>query len=322
MSDKSGPVYARIAVELVVEITDRGQLEHAALAAVDQRERDLMPAGGAASAGPGPTEIDRERAAIISDVIEALYAVVDPDRMTSDAPGVEPKSGVAGIDLCNSAGVVHSAEPDFSTLFAACTCGRPGCASCGGWQLTPRTASLLATAGELLADQGFDDVEAHGDDPVTVDDADWDLFVEYPRLTWRQDAVWRRQAARAYDDLVADLAGGQLPSPRSVGEEMAMTLMLRLAEAMVAENWGVISELLAEHPAHPDDFAWPAAKLALFGNHRDHDLAQLFDASPGGIEDPDNEQSRRPELGGYRPGTWFSFFAEADPRDGRRPFRR
>jgi len=38
----------------------------------------------------------------------------------------------------------------------------------------------------------------------------------------RQDAVWRRQAARACDDLTDDIAAGRWPRPTCPGEEMAL----------------------------------------------------------------------------------------------------
>lgn len=66
---------------------------------------------------------------------------------------------------------------------------------CAGEQVTPRSAAVLWTMGQLLADQTYEDVVEHGDDPVS-DVGMWLVFDEYPRITRRQDAMWRRQAAR------------------------------------------------------------------------------------------------------------------------------
>src|SRR5271166_3806815 len=54
-----------------------------------------------------------------------------------------------------------SPRPDFAALFPVrdCNCGREDCEICQGWQLTPRTADLLHTALEIMADQAFDDIE-------------------------------------------------------------------------------------------------------------------------------------------------------------------
>jgi len=102
----------------------------------------------------------------------------------------------------------------------ALPCGKDSCDRCSGWQATPRTAGVLWALRQIHADHAFDDVEEHGDDPVANRDR-WAIFDGYPRLTWRQDAIWRRQAAPAFDDLNADIANGDCPVPRCFGEEMA-----------------------------------------------------------------------------------------------------
>ncbi|MFD4413215.1 hypothetical protein [Streptomyces sp. NPDC058476] len=50
------------------------------------------------------------------------------------------------------------------------------------------------------------------------------LFGSLPRVTWHQDGDWRRQMARAFDDLAADCSLGAEVEPRSTGEEMALHL--------------------------------------------------------------------------------------------------
>src|SRR5207253_219582 len=128
----------------------------------------------------------------------------------------------------------------------------------------------------------------------------------YPRITWRQNAVWRRQAARSFDDLTADLAAGDWPQPRCPGEEMALHLMLRCAEAEltddeeseVASTWMRIAE-------HPEDFRWRRLEDELF---QDIDILHLFDAELDGIEDPDAETNMEIRMGDYRPSAWFETF--------------
>jgi hypothetical protein len=58
---------------------------------------------------------------------------------------------------------------------------------------------MLYVNAQASADAAYDDVGSHGDDPVTRDTG-WAVFDEYPPITFRPDAVWRRQAARAFDD--------------------------------------------------------------------------------------------------------------------------
>jgi hypothetical protein len=140
----------------------------------------------------------------------------------------------------------------------------------------------------VLADQGYDDVTQHGDGPAVDDDA-WALFDRYPRITWRQDAVWRRQAARAYDDLAEDIEAGRWPRPTCPGEEMALHLILENAPDAVEDGWAGLDETPPQLPEHPDDCDWDMASEVLF---QDHDILGLFDVEMDGIEDPDDEHNR------------------------------
>jgi hypothetical protein len=42
--------------------------------------------------------------------------------------------------------------------------------------------------GQILADRVFGDVAEHGDEPVPEHYL-WSVFDEYPRITWRENAV-------------------------------------------------------------------------------------------------------------------------------------
>ncbi len=208
--------------------------------------------------------------------------------------------------------------PDFTALFPVCRCGKGTCETCSGFQLTPRTAATLWVAGETLADQAFDDVEEHGDDPVS-DPNQWRIFAQYPAITWRQDAVWRRQAARAFDDLVDDIETGRWPHPTCPGEEMALHLMLQEAPAVLEDDWAEWQQSLSELPKHRDDLDWGMTGEVL---SQDNDILALFDLELDGIEDPDDDLNREIGMGDYRPSAWFVPFNNREARDGRRPFRR
>lgn len=205
------------------------------------------------------------------------------------------------------------------SLFPVCTCGKDSCEECSGFQLTPRTASLLWSSCQLRADQAYEDVIEFGDEPVDPNDGTWSTFDEYPPLTWRQNAVWRRQAARAFDDLADDLAAGRWPQPRCAAEEMALHLVIRSARAAIADDWPTASRAIETLSPRPEDFDWDLIDDVLF---QDHDILSLYDIELDGIEDPDADQSQQIGMGDYRPHTWFTAFDNADPRDGRRPFRR
>jgi hypothetical protein len=220
-----------------------------------------------------------------------------------------------------TAGFLGPHLPDFGELFPVCTCRRPNCEDCGSWQLTPRTAAALWLAAQLTADDAYDDVAEYGDVGVLAAEG-WALFDLYPPITYSQGADWRRHAARAYDDLAADLAAGHSPRPRCPAEEMALHLILERVREWAADSdtgLGFRPEDVAALPARVDDMDWRTALDVLFV---DHDILLLFDPEQDGIEDPGSAENQHARMGDYRPAAWFAPFGGADPRDPRRGFRR
>ncbi len=221
-----------------------------------------------------------------------------------------------------------SIEPDFAALFPVRSCEREHadweeemeCDVCGKWQLTPRTADMLYTALENLSDEAYDDVDEHHSDPVTREKTgDWALFARLPRITWQTDADWRRQVARACEDLSQDLAAGHWAIPRSNAEEMALHLAiedapdyLEMAEESGDEGHNAL-------PEHSDDYNWDECSDLLF---QDHDVLMLFDESLDGFEDPGTDINKHFRVGDLRPEAWFKFFNNVEPRDPNRGFRR
>jgi hypothetical protein len=312
MTSDAGPARrsrrAKVKAEAIVEITDETAVIAAALESLDDVE--FNDAG----------EHDAQQARIKGDAVAAVEWLVDLFGLLPDVPGAAVIGGTDQTVEVDEAGLEHSADPDFAALFAVCRCGRDSCRACSGYQLTPRSAAVLWAVSQILADQGYDDVTEHGDEPVVDADAsDWALFGRYPRLTWRQDAVWRRQAARAYDDLTEDLAAGRWPRPRCAGEELALHLILEDAPSAVSDDWAGLGEMLPRLPEHPDDYDWDLVSEVFF---QDHDILELFDVEMDGIEDPDSEDNRARGIGDYRPQAWFRTFLNMDSRDGRRAFRR
>lgn len=294
---KSDAVRMTIEVELEVEVTDPDLLETAALQRIDAAEF-VLDEGDAGEAKAAEQAAVRDGGAT-----EALLALIDPFDLIPAGVGLE----VIGA-VCGAGPTAVAAEPDFESLFKVCSCGeKAGCDRCTGFQLTPPTAEALWQAAQLLADRGYDDIERNGDDRVARTE-DWVLFDEYPVVTYGQDAVWRRQAARSFDDLADDLAAGNWPQPTCPGEELALHLMLEYAQ-LAAEDLPA-----AERDAHPDDFDWVAAAAAFTP---DTEILGLFDDQPDDVDDQQKQQ-----LGSYRPEAWFVPFNEVPGRDGRRPFRR
>jgi hypothetical protein len=305
-----------ITAEVLVEVTDAATLRRAAL--------DRVAEAGFVADGDRSADQVRaaERDAVHADVTAALDWVVDVDVIVGDGVGAEVVGSTVSVaedEDEGAAGIGAEGMPDFAALFPVCHCGADDCDDCSGFQMTPRSAAILWAVAHLHADFAYDDVLLYGDAPVSEKDDGWTAFADYPRITWGQDAVWRRQAARAFDDLAADLAAGQLPLATCPGEEMAMHLMLRSAQGATADGWGAPPEKLNLLPGHDDDFDWDLAVDVLL---QDEDILHLFNEQLDGIEDPESEENQRFRIGDYRPEAWFKPFQNAEPRDGRRPFRR
>jgi hypothetical protein len=170
----------------------------------------------------------------------------------------------------------------------------------------------------MLADQAYDDIEEHGDEPVRPGTTDWYVFDRLPRLSWRQDARWRRQVARAADDLFGDLEAGQWPVPRCNAEELCLHLAIEDAEALVTDQEDGNART-AGLPIHNDDHDWDMCSEVFF---QDHDILLLDERWADGIEDPDDELNRSAGIGDLRPHNWFQPFNNVEPRNPHRGFRR
>ncbi|MFF5074229.1 hypothetical protein ACFY2R_24255 [Micromonospora olivasterospora] len=306
------PRRVKVSADVIVEVTDEAALERAVLDDVDASEFSVEPGQSLADVR---AEVRRD---IQGDLAAAVEWIADPAGIILDRPGVQVAVSTQTAVEVDKSGFELDTKPDFAKLFPLCHCGRDSCDACSGFQLTPRTAAVLWTVAQILADHGYDDVQLHGDEPIT-DGGEWRVFGDYPRITWRQDAVWRRQAARAFDDLAEDLEAGREPQPTCPGEEMAFHLMLQAAQAALADGWGPSGDLLARLPEHADDYDWDMVSEVLL---QDDDILHLFDVHLDGIEDPETEQNRYMGIGDYRPDAWFRPFLNVTPRDGRRAFRR
>jgi len=185
--------------------------------------------------------------------------------------------------------------------------------------MTPRTAAVLWSAARILAGHGYDDVEEHGSD-LLQERTEWYLFDRYPRLTWSQDAAWRRRAARSYDDLASDLAAGNWPLPTCPAEELALHLILEDVPSAAEDGWAGLDEATLDSlPKEPGDFDWDAMLDVLF---QDTDILHLFEPGLDGIDNPHDALNAEMAMGDYRPSAWFQNFANMQPRDERRGFRR
>jgi len=237
-------------------------------------------------------------------------------------PSASPAAGLTYNRSSHVTETEFGSRPDFAALFPAedCDCEQENCDICMGWQLTPRTADLLHTALKALADQAFDDIEEHGSAPVEKDGrGDWSFFDRLPRITWNQDAEWRRQIARACDDLTDDLVRGDWPTPRNNAEEIVLHLAIHDGPTWEEQKEDIGDKAHEAIPRHSSDYDWDMCSEMLF---QDHDILMLYDEGLDGIENPGDDANRYLSMGDLRPSAWFEYFANVEPRDPARGFRR
>lgn len=182
------------------------------------------------------------------------------------------------------------------------------------WQLSARTAAVLRAALEDLSQQAWEEVSALDDEPLVPGAAG--LFAELPPLTFHRPRSWRKQLARAFDDLSSDLDAGKTPYPTCTGEEMALHLAIRKAKTLLRDRPNRIADLVDELPVSKEDFDWATCLDLLF---EDHDVLLLFDRSLDGVEDTDGEISQKLGMVNLSPDDWFEPFDEG--RDPQRGFR-
>lgn len=184
--------------------------------------------------------------------------------------------------------------------------------------LTARTAAVLALAGEELSTQAWQDVQALGDEPLRRGAGG--VFGQLPSITLRRDGQWRRQLARAFDDLTGDLrsAAGPTAEPRCTGEEMALHLMISRARSITANRPKSVRDLVAELPASEADYDWSGCSEILF---EDHDVLMLFDDQLDGMADPESDVHQSMGMVNLAADDWFEPFRTDNARDPHRGFR-
>ncbi|KDN81905.1 hypothetical protein [Kitasatospora cheerisanensis] len=292
-AEDSGAQEIEATVVLGIRITDWPALRAAARAAVE----DLDFAG---------IDPEGQRGQLLREVSEdpnaALGALLHPDRLVAAIPGIEALGGTLEIS------VTDDFAPDFAALFPL-----DDDSDTGDWTLTPRTACLLHTQLISLSDAAYEDLDEHGDDPVTVaDEGDWSVFGRLQQRTWNLHRGWRRAFARAFDDLADDLALGEWPLPRSLAEDVALRLALADARALLGSQPESVADMMGDLPADLYDYDWDGCADELFGVY-----------GPEETED-DLDAGRRIDrlLAATHPEGWFLGYEDAEERDPERGYRR
>ncbi|WP_301144697.1 hypothetical protein [Mycolicibacterium fortuitum] len=173
--------------------------------------------------------------------------------------------------------------------------------------MTQRQRELLRTYLWVHADDAYDDVAEHGERQVEESSGSWAILDRLPESAWSCPVSWRRQMARAFDDLALDLEAGHLPYPRCVAEEVA--LVLAVSNAQAAHLDGEYGDDVADLPETAGDGDWMSATNTLVGD-RHIDWHMPPGDTPiwtGGVP---------------APATWFDIFDGFETRPADRGFRR
>ncbi len=170
------------------------------------------------------------------------------------------------------------------------------------YRLTPRQAIIVAAIASIMADDVYDDIDELGDTPITPFMRPGPAVLDlYPPITWTQNSQWRRHAARAFDDLAADIDAGHSPTPTCTAEEMALHLILDRSRDMHTD--GELDHLITRTNAQPDDHNWDAPREYLF---EDDDVLTLSGPTPAPLTEF------------LTPTEWFTPFDSNNPRDPNR----
>jgi hypothetical protein len=182
--------------------------------------------------------------------------------------------------------------------------------------LTARTSAVLRLALEQLSAQAWQEVAELGGERIARGAGG--LFGSLPPVTLSQDRQWRRQMARTFEDLAAELALGAGVEPRSTGEEMALHLAIARAQGLTRDRPRLVADAVADLPPDPRDYDWEGCSDVLF---QDHDVLMLFDDSLDGVEDNGSEVNQAMGMVNLAPLDWFSAFDPDQARDPERGFR-
>ncbi|GCB53516.1 hypothetical protein [Streptomyces sp. NL15-2K] len=183
-------------------------------------------------------------------------------------------------------------------------------------ELTARTGAVLRVALEELSEQIWQDVADVGDAPAGRGEGR--VLGSLPPITFHQDQQWRRQMARCFDDLAAELAETGTVRPLCTGEEMALHLGIDRAKSLTRNRPRLVAETVEGLGEDRRDFDWAWCSTVLF---EDHDVLMLFDASLDGIEDSGNDINQALGLANLAAADWFVPFRPSQARDPDRGFR-
>ncbi|MCL7423924.1 hypothetical protein [Streptomyces sp. YS415] len=183
---------------------------------------------------------------------------------------------------------------------------------------TARTLTVLEAALDIVSDMARQSLEEIDDRPVDLGDNYALIFSDLPVLTWRQDAQWRREMVRCFEDLADDIRAGRWPRPRCTGEEMALHIGIDHASSMVVDDVELVTSFVEGIPPHHKDWDWNLCLSLLL---EDTDVLFLYEPWSQGIEDSDHHLNQMMGMANLEAAYWFEPFYEDRARDPDRAFR-
>jgi hypothetical protein len=161
-----------------------------------------------------------------------------------------------------------------------CGCGRPGC---GGCALTARTVFVLQAELAWIVDRGDGDPRSLWAEvrpigptvPVGLPTAVRDWVATKP--------MWLERFRMAIGSYVARLGGPGPVDPRTLAEEVALTMAFAAARAERDPDRLLPPDVAVALPAQAGDYAWNRAEAAAGRSHR---VARLFDGVPAHVAPP------------------------------------
>lgn len=178
-------------------------------------------------------------------------------------------------------------EPDFQALYEPSLGKR-------SW-MSPRMAYCLWSTAVYLADTW----RANSQDPGP-------LLDELPPIARKAaHGEWLDRFIDCFDALAGKIAAG--PSDLEglascTGEELALHLVIDLAEGHVADGVLISGTLRALPPHGSSDTDFDLMRDVLFA---DHDVLMLYEASLDGIDDPDTDVGSWARTVNLHPRDWF-----------------
>lgn len=206
------------------------------------------------------------------------------------------------VSGCPTSGCTSCSEACSNACQNCKKCTEFACDSCYfDDDITPRSACILSAAGEILADQIYDDIAEGGQYPGMSKESTWQTL---PNCTREQNVNFYNRMAHSFEDISSDLKSGITPQPNCTAEEIALHLILDEADRITTDEPELANHFGKFLPTSPYDYGWSILHDSLFDDKDYEDyLYDKFSEKEGELDH------------------WFNLFDDQIKRDPNREFR-